>query len=219
VVSEYGIVDVSRPIHINRRLREAGLLEVAYNPAGELLDSFASKAFAVADHQIAHIYVPDRADLPRTREALAGLPGIAELLDDEGKRAAGLDHPRAGDLVAIAEPDAWFTYYYWLDDDLAPDFARTVEIHRKPGYDPAELLFDGGLAKARAAMRLAQKLAGLRYTMDVIPIEASGVRGSHGRIPARDSEGPVLLCSEAALRRDRFAATDVKQLVLDVMRR
>jgi len=219
VVSEYGITDVSRPIHINRRLREAGLLEVAYNDAGELLDTFASTAFAVADHQIAHVYVPDRAALPRAREALSGLPGIAELLDDDGKRAAGLDHPRAGDLVAIAEPDAWFTYYYWLDDARAPDFAPTVEIHRKPGYDPAELLFDGGLAKARAALRLAQKLAGLRYKMDVIPLDARGVRGSHGRLPARDGDGPVVVCSESGPRRDRFAATEVKQLVLDLMRR
>jgi predicted AlkP superfamily pyrophosphatase or phosphodiesterase len=218
VVSEYGITDVRRPIHINRRLREAGLLDVAYNDAGELLDTFASAAFAVADHQVAHVYVTDPAALPRAREALRDLPGVAELLEGDSKRAAGLDHPRAGDLVAVAEPDAWFTYYYWLDDARAPDFARTVEIHRKPGYDPAELLFDGGLAKARAALRLAQKMAGLRYTMDVIPIDASGVRGSHGRIPARDGEGPLVICSDPAFGRERMAATDIKQLVLDVMR-
>lgn len=217
VLSEYGITDVSRPVHVNRRLREAGLLEVVWNPAGELLDTCASQAFAVADHQVAHVYVTNRKALPRAREALTGLPGVAEILDDEGKRAAGLDHPRAGDLVLVAEPDSWFTYYYWLDDARAPDFARTVEIHKKPGYDPAELLFDGGAAKARAALRLAQKALGLRYTMDVIPLDARGVKGSHGRLPATDAEGPVLLCSEPRLRRDRLAATDVKQLVLDLM--
>ncbi len=217
VLSEYGITDVSRPVHVNRRLREAGLLEVVWNPAGELLDTFASPAFAVADHQIAHVYVRDPAMLPRVKEALADLPGVAEILDDDGKRAAGLDHPRAGELVLIAEPDAWFTYYYWLDDVRAPDFAPTVEIHRKPGYDPAELLFAGGGAKARAGLRLAQKALGFRYTMDVIPLDASGVKGSHGRLPARDGDGPVLLCSDARFGQDRFAATDVKGLVLDLM--
>ena len=218
VLSEYGITDVTRPVHVNRRLREAGLLEVTANAAGELLDTFASKALAVADHQVAHVYVTDPAALPRAREALTGLAGVAEILDGEGKRAAGLDHPRAGDLVLVAEPDAWFTYYYWLDDHRAPDFAPTVEIHRKPGYDPAELLFDGGGAKARAAVRLAQKALGFRYAMDVIPIHAEGVRGSHGRRPPSDGAGPVLLCSDRAHQRDRLAVTDVKRLVLDLMR-
>jgi predicted AlkP superfamily pyrophosphatase or phosphodiesterase len=218
VLSEYGITGVSRQVHVNRRLREAGLLEVAMNPAGELLDTFASRAFAVADHQIAHVYVNDRTSLPATREALQGLAGVAEILDDEGKRAAGLDHPRAGDLVLISEPDAWFTYYYWLDDARAPDFAPTVEIHKKPGYDPAELAFASGGAKARAALRLAQKALGFRYTLDVIPLHGDAVKGSHGRIPARDGEGPVLLCSDARHRRERFAATDVKGLILDLLR-
>jgi predicted AlkP superfamily pyrophosphatase or phosphodiesterase len=218
VLSEYGITPVSRPVHINRKLREAGLLEVAWNPAGELLDTFASRAFAVADHQIAHIYVNDRRDLERARVAVAALPGVADVLDDDGKRAAGLDHPRAGDLVALAAPDAWFTYYYWLDDARAPDFAPTVEIHRKPGYDPAELFFADGTAKARAALRLAQKALGFRYTMDVIPLSGDRVRGSHGLLPARDADGPVLLCSDRAHARDRLAATDVAGLVLDLLR-
>jgi predicted AlkP superfamily pyrophosphatase or phosphodiesterase len=218
VVSEYGITDVSRPVHLNRRLREAGLLEVATNDAGELLDTFASRAFAVADHQIAHVYVTDPGALAPAREALQGLAGVAELLDADGKRAAALDHPRAGDLVAIAEPDAWFTYYYWLDDACAPDFAPTVEIHRKPGYDPAELLFADGAAKARAALRLAQKALGFRYVMDVIPLDGARVRGSHGRLPARDADGPVLLCSDPRFARERIAATEVSRLVLDLLR-
>jgi len=217
VLSEYGITDVRRPVHVNRRLREAGLLEVTWNPAGELLDTFASPAFAVADHQVAHVYVTDRRALAAARDALTGLPGVAEILDDQGKRAHGLDHPRAGDLVLVAEPDAWFTYYYWLDEARAPDFAPTVEIHRKPGYDPAELLFDGGAAKARAAMRLAQKALGFRYSLDVIPLHGDGVRGSHGRLPARDDDGPVLLCSDRGAARDRLAATDVFGLILDLL--
>jgi len=221
VLSEYGITDVSRQVHVNRRLREAGLLEVAWNPAGELLDTFASRAFAVADHQVAHVYVPhgpnDRRDLDAAREALTGLAGVAEILDDDGKRAAGLDHPRAGDLVLVAEPDAWFTYYYWLDDARAPDFAGTVEIHKKPGYDPAELLFANGAAKAKAALRLAQKALGFRYTMDVIPLDGARIRGSHGRLPARPDDGPVLLCTDAAFARTRVQARDVQGLILDLL--
>jgi predicted AlkP superfamily pyrophosphatase or phosphodiesterase len=217
VLSEYGITDVSRQVHVNRRLREAGLLEVTTNPAGELLDTFASRAFAVADHQVAHVYVNDRRDLPAARAALEGLAGVAEILDDAGKAAAGLDHPRAGDLVLVAEPDAWFTYYYWLDDARAPDFAPTVEIHRKPGYDPAELFFASDAAKAKAAFRLAQKLLGFRYTMDVIPLDGARVRGSHGRLPARAEDGPMLICSDPTSKRDRLAATDVFGLLLDLV--
>jgi predicted AlkP superfamily pyrophosphatase or phosphodiesterase len=224
VLSEYGIGGVRRQVHINRRLREAGLLEVTHNAAGELLDFGASRAFAVADHQVAHVYVRD-ADaraLGAAREALAGMPGIAEILDDAGggKRAAGLDHERAGELVCVADEDAWFTYYYWLDDGRAPDFARSVEIHRKPGYDPAELFFDGGAAKARAALRLAQKKLGFRYVMDVVPMDGAMVRGSHGRLPdkARPGAGPVWLCSDrAGGPRESVAATEVFGLLLGML--
>ena len=214
VVSEYGITDVRRQLHVNRRLREAGLLEVASNAAGELLDTFASRAFAVADHQIAHVYVNDRRDLAAAREAVADLG--AEILDDDGKRAAGLDHPRAGDLVLVAPPDAWFTYYYWLDDARAPDFAPTVEIHRKPGYDPAELFMADG-AKPRAALRLAQKKLGFRYVMDVVPLDGARVRGSHGRLPARPGDGPMVIGSDRRFARDAPAATDVFGLILDML--
>jgi predicted AlkP superfamily pyrophosphatase or phosphodiesterase len=210
-LSEYGITPVSRQIHVNRTLREAGLLEVTTNAAGELLDAFASRAFAVADHQIAHVYVSSPRWLDAAREALSGM---GEIVD---KRAAGLDHPRAGDLVLLAPPDAWYTYYYWLDDARAPDFAPTVEIHKKPGYDPAELFFADGAAKARAALRLAQKAIGMRYVMDVVPLDGARVRGSHGRLPARDADGPVIVCSEQRAARERVAATEVKELVLGLM--
>ena len=218
-LSEYGLTDVTRPVHINRRLREAGLCAVTGTAGGELLDVGASRAFAVADHQIAHVYVASPKDVPAAREALGSLDGVAEVLGDEEKRAHGLDHPRSGELIAVAAPDAWFTYYYWLDDGCAPDFARSVEIHRKPGYDPAELLFDGAAGKARAMLRLAQKKLGFRYVMDVIPLDPSGIRGSHGRLPASPEDGPVLLSSERApsLVRDRYAATDVMELLLGLL--
>ena len=197
VVSEYGIEPVSRPVHINRCLREAGLLEVRPGPFGETLDPFASKAFAVSDHQVAHVYTRDAEALASATKALESLLGVDQLLGGDARAKAGLDHPNAGDLIAVADPDAWFTYYYWLDDAQAPDFARTVDIHRKPGYDPAELFVDPKLAlpKLRVANRLARKAVGLRYMMDVIPIEADLVRGSHGRLPDSPDRGPVFISS------------------------
>ena len=216
-LSEYGITPVSRPVDVNRALRQAGLLEV-YSQAGmEYLDPWASRAFAVADHQVAHVYVADPADVPRAREVLAGLPGVDEVLDRDAQARYELDHERSGELVCVAEPDSWFTYYYWLDDDRAPDFARGVEIHRKPGYDPAELFFDPGdrLAKARAGLNLVRKKVGLRYAMSTTPLDPSCVRGSHGRLPDSAEDGPVLLCSAAEGEpAGKLAATDVRDLLL-----
>jgi predicted AlkP superfamily pyrophosphatase or phosphodiesterase len=198
VVSEYGLEPVSQPVHVNRALREAGWLTVRATPVGEVLDPFASRAFAVADHQLAHVYVADAGDRGRVRTLLEGLSGVAAVLGEDGKRTHGLDHARSGDLVCVAERGAWFTYLYWLDDARAPDFARTVDIHRKPGYDPCELFLDPALRlpKLRIALRLAQKACGMRYLMDVIPLDASLVRGSHGRLPDEPADGPVFLASE-----------------------
>ncbi|MFD7663937.1 alkaline phosphatase family protein [Streptomyces sp. NPDC059788] len=223
-LSEYGIRPVRRPVDVNRALRRAGLLEVHTQDGMEYLDPTASRAFAVADHQIAHVYVRDPEDLAATRAALAGLPGLDRLLDDEGKKAHALDHPRSGELVALAEPDAWFTYYYWLDDARAPDFARLVDIHRKPGYDPAELFMDprDPYVRLRAATALARKKAGMRYRMAVVPLDPAPVRGSHGLLPAAGADpadGPVLICSapDAPLHTP-FSATDVKSLLLHLAR-
>ena len=197
VVSEYGLVEVDQPIDINRVLRRAGLLVARPGPAGETLDTFASQAFAVADHQIAHIYTKSREATLQVAAILHALDGVDFMLPKEGKRELGLDHPRAGNLVAVAKPRAWFTYYYWLDDAAEPDFARTVDIHRKPGYDPCELFVDPAIAfpKLRVARRLAQKKLGMRYLMDVIPLDAKLVRGSHGRLPDDAADGPVFLSS------------------------
>jgi predicted AlkP superfamily pyrophosphatase or phosphodiesterase len=197
IVSEYSINDVTRAVHVNRLLREAGLLEVRETPAGESLDTFASRAFAVSDHQIAHVYAKDAQALARAKDVLARAKGVEQVLDRAAQARHGIDHPRAGDLVLVAERDAWFTYYYWLDDELAPDFARTVDIHRKPGYDPCELFLDPKLRwpTLRVARRLAQKKLGMRYLMDVIPLDASLVRGSHGRLPDDPRDGAVFLSS------------------------
>ncbi|MFF3393850.1 alkaline phosphatase family protein [Streptomyces sp. NPDC002669] len=216
VLSEYGITRVDRPVDINRALRRAGLLEVHTQDGMEYLDPMASRAFAVADHQIAHVYVRRPEDLEAAREALRDLPGIERLLDDEGKKAHGLDHPRSGELVAVADPDAWFTYYYWLDDDRAPDFAQLVEIHRKPGYDPVELFLDpqDPYVRVKAALAVARKKLGMRYRMAVVPLDPSPVRGSHGRLPTSDEEGPLILCSTPHAFTGPVKATEVKSLLL-----
>ncbi|MEU5538804.1 nucleotide pyrophosphatase/phosphodiesterase family protein [Streptomyces sp. NPDC020362] len=218
VLSEYGITRADRPVDINRALRRAGLLEVHTQDGMEYLDTVASRAFAVADHQIAHVYVRRSEDLDVTRHVLVGLPGTAQLLDDEGKKSNGLDHPRSGEFVAVAEPDAWFTYYYWLDDARAPDFARLVEIHRKPGYDPAELFMDpqNPYVKVKAATALARKKLGMRYRMAVVPLDPSPVRGSHGRLPDHPDDGPLILCSSPHAITGPVRATEVKALLISL---
>ncbi|WP_448316561.1 alkaline phosphatase family protein [Streptomyces sp. CO7] len=215
-LSEYGITPVTRPVDVNRVLRRAGLLEVHTQDGMEYLDPTTSRAFAVADHQIAHVYVRRQEDRETVRALLAEVPGVADILDDAGKKANGLDHPRAGELVLVAEADSWFTYYYWLDDAHAPDFAQLVEIHRKPGYDPAELFMDplDPYVKVKAAAALARKKLGLRYRMAVVPLDPSPVRGSHGRLPERDEDGPLLLCSAPHDLGERVEATEVKNLLL-----
>ncbi len=218
VLSEYGITAVNRPIHINRALREAGLIRIREELGLELLDAGACKAFAVSDHQIAHIYVSDPALIPQVKALVQELPGVERVLDEEGKRAYGLDHARSGELVAIAHADSWFTWYYFLDEARAPDFARAVDIHRKPGYDPVELFLDPALKfpKLRIASRLARKALGMRYLMDVISLDASLVKGSHGRPTDRADEGPLLISSEPdLLPAGHVAATGVKRIVLD----
>ena len=148
---------------------------------------------------------------------LRALPGVKRVLDADGKREFGLDHPRSGELVAIADARSWFTYYHFLDDDRAPDYARTVDIHRKPGYDPVELFVDPQLraARLRIAARLAQKSLGMRYLMDVISLDASLVRGSHGRLTDHADDGPLFITTRPELLgAGPVAAVDVKDLLL-----
>jgi predicted AlkP superfamily pyrophosphatase or phosphodiesterase len=217
VLSEYGITPVSRPIHINRALREAGLLEVRLEDGGEILDIPQSRAFAVADHQIAHVYVQQHNLIEEVRRIIAGMPGVERVLDQAEQRAIALDHPRSGELVAIASANAWFTYYYWLNDDQAPDFARLVEIHRKPGYDPVELFMDPKIRFPKLAVgwRLTKRALGFRVLMDVIPLDASLVKGSHGRLTDNSADGPVFISSEPKLLSDGpVVATTVRDLIL-----
>jgi predicted AlkP superfamily pyrophosphatase or phosphodiesterase len=220
VVSEYGIVPVDRPVHINRALRQAGLIQVREEMGRELLDAGASQAFAVADHQVAHVYVRSPERIPEVKALLEGLDGVERVLDEDGKREVGLDHPRSGELVAVSRTNAWFTYYYWLDDARAPDFARTVEIHRKPGFDPVELFVDPAFRWPKGAVgwRLAKRKLGFRALLDVIPLDATLVKGSHGRLTDRAEDGPVIIGSQAHLLPEGpVPATAVKQVMLDYL--
>jgi predicted AlkP superfamily pyrophosphatase or phosphodiesterase len=217
VLSEYGITAVSTPVHINRALRQAGLLRVRREGDGELLDPAQSAAFAVSDHQIAHVYVAKPGLIEDVRRIVAALPGVERVLDRAEQGAIGIDHPRSGELVALARRDAWFTYYYWLDDRNAPDFARLVEIHRKPGYDPVELFLDPAirLPKLAVGWRLAKRALGFASLMDVIPLDPTLVKGSHGRLTDDPDDGPVFVTSEPRLVPDGpVAATAVKDILL-----
>jgi hypothetical protein len=217
VVNEYSHVQVDRALPLNWMYRAAKLLSARDGPFGEQLDLFGSAAFAVCDHQVAHVYFnpaaveklresrdsksPNLANaeqpptkLEALRDALEQCNGVQRVLMGAERREIGLDHARAGDLVALAKPDAWFAYRFWLDD-RPPDYARTVDIHRKPGYDPCELFFDPALAlpKLRVLRRLMAKKLGFRTLFDVIPLDTSLVRGSHG-LPVPDPlDKPVMV--------------------------
>ncbi len=187
LLSEYGITDVDRPVHLNRLFRERDWFRVRDELGLEVPDLGASQAFAIADHQVAHVYVKDPSIVPEVRGLLERVPGVGEIQT--------LGHPRAGDLVVVADARSWFTYYYWLDDARAPDYARCVDIHRKIGYDPVELFVDPAIRAPalRVAGKLARKALGFRMLMDLIPLDASLVRGSHGRVPESEDDWPVLV--------------------------
>lgn len=216
VVSEYGISDVSRPVYINRVLREHGFLTVRPGPFGEVLETFQSRAFAVADHQIAHVYIRRAEDCPTVKTLLGNTPGVGEVLDAAGKRAYGVDHARSGELVALAAPDSWFTWQYFLDEKNAPDYAFCIDIHRKPGYDPAEMFFSERwrFPELHAGARLLKMKLGFRTRFDVISRDPGRIRGSHGLPPARAEDGAVFLSSRE-FPGDNPRMTNLGKFILD----
>jgi predicted AlkP superfamily pyrophosphatase or phosphodiesterase len=217
LLSEYGITSVSQPIHLNRILREHGLLRVRTELGREILDAGASSVFAVADHQIAHIYVKEPTDIVKVRSLLESVEGIAQVVNPAEKQFKYLNHQRSGELIAISQPHAWFTYYYWLDDRSAPDFARTVDIHRKPGYDPVELFINPDLQwpQIKVGLTLLKKQLGFRDLLDVISLDASLVKGSHGCLPTTQTDSPLLITRDQTFASKTLAATDVCKLILE----
>ena len=224
VLSEYGIQEVSQVCYLNRIFRQQGWLAIREELGLELLDAGSSQVFAVADHQIAHIYMNNPGLTSKVRSLLEQQPEIEMVLDDEAKQEFGLNHERSGELIAVAKTNAWFSYYYWLDDKKAPDFARTVDIHRKPGYDPVELFLDPTIRfpKLRIAGKLLAKKLGFRTLMDLIPLDASLVKGSHGTLSKDKASGAVYICSEAdALTAEQkehgLKAVEIKEHLLDMV--
>lgn len=195
LVSEYGITPVKAPFHINRLLRKHKLIKVREENGLELLDAGISPAFAVADHQIAHIYFNDKDQINHVKHLLSKCPEIDLILDEEAQKKFNINHKRSGDLVLVSKHDYWFSYYYWLEDKKAPDFARNVDIHKKPGYDPVELFTDPKkkMMTLRLVFKLIKKKLGFRTMMNVIPLDASLVKGSHGAINIDKDYYPILV--------------------------
>ena len=214
VVSEYGIEAVDHGVMLNRTLREQGLLQVTTNATGELLDPGTSAAFAVCDHQIAHVYCHDEASTARAAAVITGMRGVERVYRGDERAEIGLDHPRSGELVVLAEAGSWFVYDYWLEAAKRPDFANNVEIHKKPGYDPRELFFDPAGGKRRAAVALLRKKLGFRYRMNPVPLDPSLVKGSHGRLPSRPECGPLLIAdSTPAISPETWHQADIATLI------
>lgn len=215
IISEYGITDVEQPIHINRILRKLDLVNVRLENSRELLDVGASKAFALADHQLAHIYINDQSQKELIKETLSKTTGIELVLDKEGQKEYHIDHERSGDLVVVADEKSWFTYYYWEDDQKAPDFARNVDIHNKPGYDPVEMFLDPKkkFIIPRIILKLIGKKLGFRTMMDVIPLDASLIKGSHGRVNLQDEDKAVFIGNHG--RQDSISPTEIHDLILN----
>ena len=209
LLSEYGITNVNRPVYLNRVLRENGLLNIRVERNLELLDAGASAAFAVADHQVAHIYINDKQVASKVKSIIEKTSGVELVLDKTEQRQYHIDHERSGDLVVMADAHSWFCYYFWLDDSKAPDYARVVDIHKKPGYDPVEMFMT---SKLRAAYKLLRKKAALRYVMDVIPLDATLIKGSHGRINTPSSSHPVLI-PDIKLEKNELQPTDVYDVI------
>jgi predicted AlkP superfamily pyrophosphatase or phosphodiesterase len=216
VLSEYGISPVSKPVHLNRLFRDRGWLSLKNELGRETLDYGGCRAFAVADHQIAHVYVNDRTVFGEVRHLLESTSGVEEVREVRKIWGHGIGATRAGDFIAVADQDAWFTYYFWENDALAPDFARTVDIHRKPGYDPSELFIDPAIRHPKLAITkfLLKKKLGLRGLLEVVPLDATLVKGSHGRDRVPPGEQPLLLGADIPVT----DATDVHRAVLHALR-
>lgn len=218
LLSEYGITNVNRPIHLNRVLRNEGYLAIREERGLELLDAGASDAFAVADHQIAHIYCKKTEDIEKVAALLKPIEGVEKVLFGEDLKEYNIEHERCGDIVVVAGKDSWFTYYFWLDDAKAPDYARMVDIHKKPGYDPVEMLTNpkDKLVMVKVVGKLLKKKLGFRTVMDIIPIDATLVKGSHGRLTEDEEDYPIFISNYIdVIENQTIDAVEVRDLIKD----
>ena len=218
LLSEYGITNVNRPIHLNRILRKEGYIAIREERGLELLDAGESDAFAVADHQIAHIYCKDSSTIKKLVRLLEPIEGVEKVLFGEDLKKHHINHERCGDIVVVADKNSWFTYYFWLDDAKAPDYARMVDIHKKPGYDPVEMLTDpkDKLVMAKVVGKLLKKKLGFRTVMNIIPIDATLIKGSHGRLTEDKDDYPIFISNYTdAINENTITAIQVRDLIED----
>jgi len=216
IVSEYAITEVNQDIPLNRILRKHGLLRIKEELGVETLDTFNSQAFAVVDHQVAHVIVQDSSKLDEVRKILENTEGLEKVLDQDAQKKLGINHERSGDFIVVAQKNVWFSYYWWLDDERAPDYARTVDIHRKPGYDPAELLIDPAIKfpLMNAAWFLLKKRLGLRALLKLTPLTGEKIKGSHGRVPEDPLDWPVMIMSANAGVPNSISSTEVFSYII-----
>lgn len=218
LLSEYGITNVNRPVHLNRVLRREGMIAVREERGLELLDAGESDAFAVADHQIAHVYCKDSKDIARVAKIIKSVEGVEKVLYGDDLKTHHINHERCGDIVVVADKDSWFTYYFWLDDSKAPDYARMVDIHKKPGYDPVEMMTDpkDKLVMAKVVGKLLKKKMGFRTVMDIIPIDATLIKGSHGRLTEDIEDFPIFISNHVTGdNHQKITAIQVRDLIED----
>ncbi|MGJ8715572.1 MAG: alkaline phosphatase family protein [Maribacter stanieri] len=218
LLSEYGITNVNRSVHLNRVLRREGMIAVREERGLELLDAGESDAFAVADHQIAHVYCKDSKDIARVAKIIKSVEGVEKVLYGDDLKNYHINHERCGDIVVVSDKDSWFTYYFWLDDSKAPDYARMVDIHKKPGYDPVEMMTDpkDKLVMAKVVGKLLKKKMGFRTVMDIIPIDATLIKGSHGRLTEDIEDFPIFISNHVTGdNHQKITAIQVRDLIED----
>jgi predicted AlkP superfamily pyrophosphatase or phosphodiesterase len=223
ILSEYGITEVKNVIYPNRAFREKGWLSIKDELGLDYLDCGGSRAFAITDHQVAHIYLQDESPRFRkeVRSCLENMEGVEKVLEGDTRKEGGLHHPRAGDFVVFSAEDSWFAYYHWLDDSLAPDFARCVDVHRKYGFDPAELFVDPNISfpTLKVAQKLVGKKLGFRTNMDLIPLDANLVKGSHGTRPNDPSDCPIIMGHGIKPSEKMLPSTEVMGYLLNLFRK
>ncbi len=220
IVSEYAITEVNHDIPLNRILRKHGLLRIKEELGVEILDTFNSQAFAVVDHQVAHVIVQDSSKLDEVRKILESTDGVEKVLDQDAQKKLGINHERSGDFIVVAKKNAWFSYYWWLDDERAPDYVRTVDIHRKPGYDPAELLIDSAIKfpLLNVAWFLLKKRLGFRALLKLTPLSGERIKGSHGRVPEDPLDWPVMITGAGISLPPTLESVDIAKLLTEGLR-
>ena len=218
VVNEYAIVPVHQSCAPNVALRDAGLLALRHECGHLHLDAGASRAFAVTDHQIAHIYIAHESDTAAVLDCVNQLDGVDQVLHGESLEASGLQHPRSGDIVLVAQQHAWFRHDWWHSSNEAPDYQTTVDIHRKPGYDPRELFIDPNITFPRLAIawKLLKRKLGMRSLLNVIPQDPNLVQGSHGRCDTPES--PLMWSSHPIDLPDSLPLASVSTIIDTLIR-